>query len=191
MRPRDCGSTRIRGAGAIVFFQAEVGIRDLTVTGVQTCALPISWLDGLAWGSGFAAATALLRFVIGIDQMPADTPLIARLVNELSYLAVVGVAIAGLSQLRRTQAQLQQLATHDPLTNVLNARAFSAELAQELGRNRRYGRPLGLIYLDLDDFKKLNDVHGPATGDAVLRLLARAARRAVRPGDVVGRHGGG
>jgi len=152
--------------------------------------LLVAWHDGLAWGSGFAAATALLRFVIGIDQMPADTPLIARLVNELSYLAVVGVAIAGLSQLRRTQAQLQQLATHDPLTNVLNARAFSAELAQELGRNRRYGRPLALIYLDLDDFKKVNDVHGHATGDAVLRLVADATRSAVRQADVVGRLGG-
>src|SRR5437667_232964 len=122
--------------------------------------------------------------------MPADTPLIARLVNEVSYLAVVGVAITGLSQLRRTQAQLQQLATHDPLTNVLNARAFSAELAQELGRNRRYGRPLAVIYLDLDDFKKVNDVHGHATGDAVLRLVADATRSAVRQADVVGRLGG-
>jgi len=152
--------------------------------------LLVAWHDGFAWGSGFAAATALLRFVIGMDQMPADTPLIARLVNELSYLAVVGVAITGLSQLRRTQAQLQQLATHDPLTNVLNARAFSTELAQELGRNRRYGRPLALIYLDLDDFKKVNDVHGHATGDAVLRLVADATRSAVRQADVVGRLGG-
>src|SRR2546429_9906291 len=83
--------------------------------------LLVAWHDGLAWGSGFAAATTLLRFVIGIDQMPADTPLIARLVNEGSYLAVLGAAITGLSQLRRTQAQRQHAATPDPLTNVLNA----------------------------------------------------------------------
>src|SRR5205823_2716246 len=83
----------------------------------------------------FAGATSVLRYLVGIDQMPADTPLEARLANELSYLAVVAVAIAGLSQLRRTQAQLELLATHDPLTNVLNARAFSTELAQELGRH--------------------------------------------------------
>src|SRR3989440_3625260 len=51
--------------------------------------LLVAWHDGLAWGSGFAAATALLRFVIGIDQMPADTHLIARFVNELCYHAVV------------------------------------------------------------------------------------------------------
>ena len=146
--------------------------------------------DGLGWGISFALATALLRFGVGIDQMPLDTLLQVRILNEVAYLAVVGVAIAGLSQLRRTQSQLELLATHDPLTTVLNARAFASQVAQELGRNRRYGRPLALIYLDLDDFKKVNDAHGHATGDAVLRLVADAMRSAVRQADVVGRLGG-
>jgi len=146
--------------------------------------------DGLGWGISFALATALLRFGVGIDQMPLETSLQFRLLNEVAYLAVVGVAIAGLSQLRRTQAQLELLATHDPLTTVLNARAFASQVAQELGRNRRYGRPLALIYLDLDDFKKVNDAHGHATGDAVLRLVADAMRSAVRQADFVGRLGG-
>ena len=146
--------------------------------------------DGLGWGIAFALATALLRFGVGIDQMPLDTSLQVRILNEVAYLTVVGVTIAGLSQLRRTQSQLRLLATHDPLTTVLNARAFASQLAQELGRNRRYGRPLALIYLDLDDFKKVNDAHGHATGDAVLRLVADAMRSAVRQADVVGRLGG-
>ena len=146
--------------------------------------------DGLGWGISFALATALLRFGVGIDQMPIEVSLQVRILNEVAYLAVVGVAIAGLSQLRRTQAQLELLATHDPLTTVLNARAFASQLAQELGRNRRYGRPLALIYLDLDDFKKVNDAHGHATGDAVLRLVADAMRSAVRQADFVGRLGG-
>ncbi len=149
-----------------------------------------AWHDGMWWGIVFALATGALRFIFGIDQMPPGTSLQVRLANELAYLAVVGVAIAGLSQLRRTQGQLELLATHDPLTNVLNARAFSDELAQELGRNRRYGRPLALIYLDLDDFKRVNDAHGHATGDAVLRLVADAMRGAVRAADLVGRLGG-
>ena len=146
--------------------------------------------DGLGWGISFALATALLRFGVGIDQMPLETSLQFRLLNEVAYLAVVGVAIAGLSQLRRTQAQLELLATHDPLTTVLNARAFASQVAQELGRNRRYGRPLALIYLDLDDFNRVNDAHGHATGDAVLRLVADAMRSAVRQADFVGRLGG-
>ena len=105
-----------------------------------------TWSEGTGWGLAFAAATSLLRFRIGIDQMPETTPLQLRILNEVAYLAVVGVAITGLSQLRRTQDQLAELATQDPLTNVLNARAFSRELTQELGRNRRYGRPLALIF---------------------------------------------
>jgi diguanylate cyclase (GGDEF)-like protein len=146
--------------------------------------------DGIGWGVAFALATSLLRFRVGIEQLPLDTSLAFRVVTEVVYLVVVGVAITGLSQLRRTQEQLELLATRDSLTNVLNARAFAAELAQELGRNRRYGRPLALIYLDLDDFKKVNDAHGHATGDAVLRLVADAMRSAVRQADLVGRLGG-
>jgi diguanylate cyclase (GGDEF)-like protein len=146
--------------------------------------------DGLGWGISFALATSLLRFAVGIDQMPLETSVQVRILNEVAYLAVVGVAIAGLSQLRRIQARLELLATHDPLTTVLNARAFASQVAQELGRNRRYGRPLALVYLDLDDFKKVNDAHGHATGDAVLRLVADAMRGAVRQADFVGRLGG-
>ena len=55
---------------------------------------------------------------------------------------------------------------------------------------RRYSRPLALLYLDLDDFKAVNDQHGHQTGDAVLRLVANAMRRAIRQSDIVGRLGG-
>ena len=73
---------------------------------------------------------------------------------------------------------------------MLNARAFGERLTQELERNRRYPRPLTLLYLDLDDFKAVNDAHGHQTGDAVLRLVADAMRSSVRQADVVGRLGG-
>lgn len=164
----------------------ELGLGVLYVVPV----LLVARQEGIGWGVVFALATSLLRFVVGLEQLPPETALEFRVLNEIAYLAVVGLAITGLSQLRRTQEQLELLATRDSLTNVLNARAFAAELAQELGRNRRYGRPLALIYLDLDDFKKVNDAHGHATGDAVLRLVADAMRSAVRRADLVGRLGG-
>src|SRR5260370_29248289 len=150
-----------------------------------------AWHDGLEWGVSFARATSVLRLLGGVDRLSASAPWPARAVGELAYLAVVGVAIAGLSELRRTHAQLELLATHDSLTGVLNARVFTAAVTRELGRNRRYGRALALIYLDLDDFKAVNDVHGHATGDAVLRLVADAMPSARRTADGVGRVGGG
>jgi len=82
------------------------------------------------------------------------------------------------------------MATHDHLTGTLNASAFARRVTEELQRNRRYHRAGALLYLDLDNFKSLNDTHGHQTGDALLRLAADALRRAVREVDVVGRLGG-
>src|SRR2546428_3829832 len=98
--------------------------------------------------------------------------------------------MAGLQRRGVTRAQLSRLVIQDQLTNVLNARAFSDRLSQELDRNRRYPRPLALLYMDLDDFKVINDTHGHQTGDAVLRLVADAMRSSGRQADAVGRLGG-
>jgi diguanylate cyclase (GGDEF)-like protein len=149
-----------------------------------------TWHDGLAWGIGFAVATGVLRYVTGLDQLPQDAPVAIRIASEAGYLIVLAVAMAGLEQLQSTQRDLERLATQDQLTGALNARAFAERLAQELDRNRRYSRPLALLYVDLDDFKAVNDRHGHQTGDAVLRLVADATRRAVRQADIVGRLGG-
>ena len=152
--------------------------------------LLVLWTEGLAWAIVFAVVTTVLRETIAWVQMPADTPMVWRVVTGLAYLAVLGVAMAGLQTLRRSQAAMARLIILDPLTNVLNARAFADRLGQELDRNRRYPRPLALMYMDLDNFKVINDTHGHQTGDAVLRLVADAMRSSVRQADVVGRLGG-
>jgi len=151
--------------------------------------LLVTWQDGVQWGLVFAVLTTLLRVRAGLDQVPDASP-IERALNEGSYLVVLAVAMSGLAQLRRTQEQLEQLATFDPLTGALNARAFLGHLEYELGRARRYGRPMALLYLDLDNFKTVNDRHGHDTGDAVLRLVGDAIRQTVRRADTVGRLGG-
>lgn len=152
--------------------------------------LLVTWTDGLAWGIVFGIASIALRETVAWDQMPVNTPLQWRIGNAAAYVLVVAVAMAGLQRLRRSQAQLALLVTQDTLTNVLNARAFAQRVGQELERNRRYPRPLALIYMDLDNFKVINDTHGHQTGDAVLRLVADAMRTSVRTSDVVGRLGG-
>ena len=152
--------------------------------------LLVTWTEGLAWGILFALVTTVYREATAWVQMPPDTPLVWRVVTGVAYLAVLGVAMAGLQTLRRSQAALARLVTQDQLTNVMNARAFADRLGQELDRNRRYPRPLALMYMDLDNFKVINDTHGHQTGDAVLRLVADAMRSSVRQADVVGRLGG-
>ncbi|HEX9348732.1 MAG TPA: GGDEF domain-containing protein [Gemmatimonadales bacterium] len=152
--------------------------------------LLVTWTEGLAWGILFAVVTTGFREAIAWVQMPADTPMLWRIVTALAYLAVLGVAMAGLQTLRRREAQMARLIIQDPLTNVLNARAFAERLGQELDRNRRYPRPLALMYMDLDNFKVINDTHGHQTGDAVLKLVADAMRTSVRQADIVGRLGG-
>jgi len=71
-----------------------------------------------------------------------------------------------------------------------NRRAFERELARSLAYVKRHGTAAALLYVDLDDFKGVNDRHGHAAGDAVLRAVARVLGRHVRASDVVARIGG-
>lgn len=89
----------------------------------------------------------------------------------------------------RMAAELHE-SLKDPLTGLLNHRAFQERLGEELARARRDGHPVSVVALDIDDFKSINDDFGHATGDEALRLVARAMSAELRPGDVCGRVGG-
>lgn len=78
----------------------------------------------------------------------------------------------------------------DALTLLANRRAFEEELAREVARAVRSGAPLSVVAFDVDRFKAVNDGHGHAAGDAVLRGIAARARAAVRAGDLAARIGG-
>lgn len=83
-----------------------------------------------------------------------------------------------------------RLALADPLTGLPNRRAFDAALSREVARARREGAPLAVAALDVDHFKRVNDVHGHAAGDAVLAAAASRAAAALRAGDLLARVGG-
>ena len=85
---------------------------------------------------------------------------------------------------------LASASRRDPLTGLANRRAFEEELAREAARAVRAGAPLAVVALDVDRFKAVNDRHGHAAGDAVLRELAARASAAVRAGDLAARIGG-
>lgn len=87
-------------------------------------------------------------------------------------------------------AQLEQLAAIDELTGIYNRRYFFAVGDRELKRARRYRRPLSVIMLDIDHFKRVNDTYGHAAGDRVLRAVAECCRKGIREIDILGRYGG-
>ena len=100
--------------------------------------------------------------------------------------AQVGIAIERV----RMQEQLQHMARHDALTGLPNRQLFLDRLDAALARAVRSAGGFALLYLDLDDFKRVNDVHGHAVGDRLLCEVARRLEGAVRDVDTVGRIGG-
>lgn len=86
--------------------------------------------------------------------------------------------------------RLERLAAVDPLTDAYNRRFGLARLREEFSRAVRAENPLGVLMLDLDHFKAVNDTYGHLVGDRVLRAVAGACRRVVREGDVLVRYGG-
>ncbi len=114
-----------------------------------------------------------------------------RLRAEIARLAAErDAALAETERLKRRLAEVEQLADRDPLTPVLNRRAFLRELQRMAAFCARYESAAALIYLDLDGFKSVNDRHGHAAGDAVLEAVARGLLDNVRESDVVARLGG-
>jgi diguanylate cyclase (GGDEF)-like protein len=87
-------------------------------------------------------------------------------------------------------AELEARIDVDPLTETLNRRGFERELTRSLAYVKRYGASAALVFLDLDDFKPVNDRHGHAAGDAMLKAIAAVLVRNVRASDVVARIGG-
>jgi len=91
---------------------------------------------------------------------------------------------------KRMEENLQYLASHDPLTGVFNRRRFQEELQRFIARAQRTGESGALLFVDLDNFKEVNDRLGHKAGDNLLQAIATAIRAKLRDTDVVGRLGG-
>lgn len=114
----------------------------------------------------------------------------AWVINSLAHLAAFITIIALVSSLRRSHAEERRLARIDPLTGLANSRQFLELARDELERQRRFLRPLTIAYVDLDDFKSVNDRFGHKTGDEALSVVGRALREATRAIDHLARLGG-
>lgn len=97
---------------------------------------------------------------------------------------------AGLLLHQRTQGATERLALEDALTTLPNRRAFDLRLASEVARANRTRAPFGLVLLDLDDLKEINDRHGHEAGDLVIETMAARLSRFIRETDLAARIGG-
>jgi diguanylate cyclase (GGDEF)-like protein len=110
--------------------------------------------------------------------------------RTLSVLAAGVVLAAMLASFRRLKATAEFNAAYDHLTGLPNRRSAQDALTAMFARGRRMHTALALVAFDLDFFKRINDEHGHAAGDAVLRAVGLAVRTAIRPSDIVARIGG-
>ncbi len=105
-------------------------------------------------------------------------------------LAMLALQAAEALQRTRLYERAERLATTDGLTGLSNRRTFNEQLKSRLRQAERYRRPLSLLLLDIDHFKRVNDTHGHPAGDAVLRGVARLAQKQARDTDLCARYGG-
>jgi diguanylate cyclase (GGDEF)-like protein len=133
-------------------------------------------------------AAAYTVTLVAIDPGP---------IGPSRWLTTVGLALGSAvvvrllaERIERLVAELRLAATTDPLTGLLNRRAFAERFGQELARARRTGEPVTALLIDVDHFKEINDRHGHAAGDQALVELGRALTLELREIDAVARIGG-
>lgn len=125
----------------------------------------------------------------------AISPKLAKATEKISATLMTGAlvilaAVHGYS-LRKTRVEdverIRFLTMHDGLTQVYNVRHLNERIDQEIDRSKRFGHPFCLIFIDLDDFKRVNDTYGHEAGDKVLIAVAAVLRDTCRVTDMVGR----
>lgn len=141
-------------------------------------------------------------FAVSLDELGDPADLMAQANEQLAQLMMrehaAKTQVAALhrktelekEELASQNEQLQKQALRDPLTRLYNRRFFDEILAKEVMFCARYTMPLGLIFADIDNFKKINDSHGHPFGDTVLQRVAAAFEEVGRNSDTLARYGG-
>lgn len=150
----------------------------------------LSWYHSQRVGLGAAMLCALLWYLVNATVAPPEISEAIPVWNSLVRLGYFTIIAALFASLREAYERQRQLAQTDPLTGLLNSRTFKELAHIEVARGRRQHYPVTLLYLDLDNFKALNDSQGHAAGDALLRSVGQALSTTVRQTDLVGRLGG-
>lgn len=119
------------------------------------------------------------------------TPRINKLCQLIANISSNALENAILFETMQTTSEyFEEMAIRDSLTKLYNHRHFFSRLEEEFARSQRYDYPLSLIFFDIDDFKKVNDVFGHSSGDGVLKKIGDIIKAQVRNSDIAARYGG-
>jgi diguanylate cyclase (GGDEF)-like protein len=186
-------------------FSTTVGFAILGLLGVldyftgNELTLSLFYLIPIVWATwAVDQRTGLfMSFISGLTLLGAETAagqtyshplfyLLNTLVRTLFYVVVVYLV----TELQKSRKEEQLAARTDFVTGAVNARYFNELLQMEISRIRRYPHPITLVYVDVDNFKLINDLFGHKIGDDVLRCIATELKTQLRVTDTVARMGG-
>jgi diguanylate cyclase (GGDEF)-like protein len=152
-----------------------------------------AWYCGRLDAIVVAVIAAACWFIVNALNKPpggSDAILSWNAFTRLAIFALIAYTVSLQAQLRRAFDRAKLRAETDSLTGLLNESAFRERVDGEMKRSWRYNHPLSLAYIDLDDFKQVNDSQGHARGDKLLRLVTETITRTIRKTDFAGRVGG-
>ena len=161
----------------------------LPFTLAETFIVGVILMVSLAWSAWWAAPPGLVYFYVSHLFVLALTIFLVLCIAHFQSILRRNAFDAAFD-LARSAAKLSELSTTDVVTGGYNRLQIEQTLAFEIARAARFQRPLSLIMFDLDNFKKVNDTHGHAAGDRVLREVWNAAMHTIRGIDTVARYGG-
>ncbi|MHB8483215.1 MAG: GGDEF domain-containing protein [Nitrospiria bacterium] len=153
----------------------------------------ITWFAGKWAGLSISFFSLIMLGVIRflLDAFPPNPLSVYRQAFiELNIFLIIAYVLSIQIILRNTLKHEKELARTDSLTGMLNIRAFTEILESEIRRACRYKSPISIVYIDLDNFKEVNDRYGHSVGNCVLRSVASIIKDSVRQTDIVARLGG-
>lgn len=149
-----------------------------------------SWFGGATIAALTSSFAAFVWLFAELASSRLDSDVFVYAWNCATRLLLLLMVALLLARLRVMLERERDMSRTDPLTGLLNLRAFREALVVELLRLQRYGQPFSLAFIDVDDFKQVNDSRGHGEGDELLKALAGVLRDSSRGTDVVARHGG-
>lgn len=188
----DAGNGQVLDANPYIaellgFLPAELLGKNLWDLGLFADVSAIKSVFAKLQGAGYARHDDLP--LLSKDGHRVDVEFVSNRYRE-GDADVIQCNIRNIAQRKHQQAELQRVANTDDLTGLANRRHILSAAVDELKRAQRYRRPLSLLILDIDHFKRINDTCGHAIGDRALRVFADTCQRVIRDADLIGRLGG-